>query len=336
MPNLWVIFTTGLIAGGLSCAAVQGGLLATALAQDEEAHPVNSRAPGVTAFLVAKLISHAALGAVLGWLGSVFELTPRVQAVGLGFISIFMVGTALSFLNVHPIFRYFVIQPPRFLTRYIRGRAKSGGIFAPAFIGLFSIFIPCGTTQAMMALAAATGNPLWGMAVLSVFVVGTAPLFFLLGISIDVIQATLKGAFGVVAASLIFILAVVNMNAALQLYGSPVTLRSIATSVYCTFSFCSQTVNSGEATKTPVITFSRSGYTVDNQVIRRGETINLTLTNTSGGGCIQAFTIPQLGVRQVVPLGTTKTLTFVAPNETGELGFSCSMGMYGGSFTVVQ
>lgn len=334
MPNLWIIFTTGLIAGGLTCMAVQGGILTTALTRQEETDPKGSRSAGVAAFLLAKLFSHAVLGALLGWLGSFVTLSPRMQAVGIGLVSLFMIGTALSFLDVHPIFRYFVIQPPRILTRYIRGAAKGGSWYAPVLIGLFSIFIPCGTTQAMMVLAASTGSIWWGMMVLSVFVLGTAPLFFLLGISIDAIKATLKEKFGVVAAMLVMALAIINVNAALTLYGSRVTLKSLARSVYCTVSFCPVDANALDATTTPTITFWLNGYKIDNPVIPKGESITLTLTNTAGQGCIQAFTIPAFDIQEVVPVGVTKTLTFTAPERRGELAFSCSMGMYGGKFIV--
>lgn len=334
MPNLWIIFTTGLIAGGLTCMAVQGGLLVTALTSEEEEHPRGSRAWGVAAFLLAKLISHAALGFFLGWVGSQVGLSPRAQAVGIGLASLFMIGTALSFLDVHPFFRYFVIQPPRFLTRFIRGKAKAGGVFAPFLIGLLSIFIPCGTTQAMMALAAGTGSPWWGMATLSVFVLGTSPLFFLLGVSIDVIKATLKDKFGVVAATLVMVLALINFNSALTLYGSKVTLKSLGRAVYCTVTFCPEAQNTGEPTTEPVVTFWLNGYRIDNPVIPKGEEITLTLTNTAGEGCIQAFTIPQLGIQEVVPVGQATTVRFTAPDTSGELPFSCSMGMYGGAFIV--
>lgn len=334
MPNLWIIFTTGLFAGGLTCMAVQGGLLATALSQEENVHPKRSRALGVAAFLVAKLISYALFGALLGYMGSVVILSPRTQAIGIALVSVFMIGTALSFLEVHPIFRYFVIQPPRFLTRYIRGRAKEGGVFAPLFIGFLSIFIPCGTTQAMMALAAASGNPWVGMAVLTVFVLGTAPLFFLLGVSIDLIKSTLKEAFGIVAGTLVLVMALVNLNAAMQLYGSPLTLGSALRSVYCTFSLCSSSTPNDAPTTTPTVTFWLNGYEVDHPVLPKGKSITLSLKNTEGRGCIQAFTIPQLGLREVVPTGMTKTITFVAPDAPGELAFSCSMGMYGGKFYI--
>lgn len=334
MPNLWIIFTTGLLAGGLTCMAVQGGLLATALTREEEEHPRGSRVAGVAAFLVAKLISHALLGALLGWAGSLISITPRMQAIGIGLVSLFMIGTALSFLDIHPIFRYFVIQPPRFLTRYIRGAAKSGSVFAPAVIGFFSLFIPCGTTQAMMALAAATGNPWWGMAVLSAFVIGTAPIFFFLGISIDVIKATLKEKFGMLAATLVMILAIVNLNAALTLYGSPVTIVSAAQSFFCTMTFCPSEETSQNPTTTPAITFWLNGYRVDNPVIPKGEEVTVTLSNSAGEGCIQAFTIPAMGIQEIVRVGEKKRVTFTAPDRPGELAFSCSMGMYGGRFIV--
>lgn len=312
--------------------AVQGGILATALTQEEADHPSVSRASGVAAFLLAKLLSHALLGALLGWAGSLIGLTPRVQAIGIGLASLFMIGTALSFLNIHPIFRYFVIQPPRFLTRFVRGQAKAGGIFAPAIIGLFSIFIPCGTTQAMMALAAGTGSPWWGMAVLTVFVLGTAPLFFLLGLSIDVIKATLKDKFGVVAATLVMLLALVNGNAALRLYGSSITLGSAARALYCTVTFCKETPTDQEPTNTPTITFWLNGYKTENLVIPRGGEITLTLENIAGSGCVQAFTIPALDITEIVRVGEKKTVTFTAPSDGDELAFSCSMGMYGGTF----
>lgn len=334
MPNLWIIFTTGLIAGGLTCMAVQGGLLTAALTREEEEVPRGSRALGVAAFLGAKLFSHALLGLFLGWVGSLIGFTPRVQAVTIGLVSLFMIGTALSFLDVHPIFRYFVIQPPRFLTRLIRGRAKSGSVYAPAFIGFLSIFIPCGTTQAMMALAAGTGNPWWGMAIMTVFVAGTAPLFFLLGVSIDVIKATLKDRFGVVAATLVFVLALVNLNASLTLYGSPVTLVSAAKTAFCTMTFCPDDKTNQTPTTNPEITFWLSGYEMENPVIPAGERIDLALKNIAGSGCVQAFTVPALGLYEVVPVGKTKIMTFTAPEKRGELAFSCSMGMYGGKFIV--
>src|SRR5579883_1814316 len=164
--NLWAIFLTGLITGGLTCMAVQGGLLAATLAQSEEER-LEEKAKGgnafpILAFLGSKLAAYTILGMLLGWLGSFFQLSIQLKVIMQIAVAIFMLGTAANILELHPIFRYFIIQPPKFLTRLVRKQSKSKNLFAPAILGAFTIFIPCGTTQAMMALAVATGNPLLG------------------------------------------------------------------------------------------------------------------------------------------------------------------------------
>ena len=134
-----IAFITGLTTGGLSCLAVQGGLLASSLAHQVEQDyvdqaenkknkskvpvHVNSALP-IILFLTSKLIAYTLLGALLGWLGSYLTLSPMTRAMFLIAIGIFMIGNALRMFNVHPIFRYFSIEPPKFITRYIRRTAK--------------------------------------------------------------------------------------------------------------------------------------------------------------------------------------------------------------------
>ena len=176
MEQFILAFITGLTTGGLSCLAVQGGLLAGSLAQQIEQDVLNaprcresgqgSPAPRtntalpIALFLLAKLVAYTLLGALLGLLGSFLTLSPVTRAVLMIAIGVFMVGNALRMLNVHPIFRYFAIEPPRFITRYIRRTAKRGTeLFTPLFLGALTVLIPCGVTQAMMAAALGTGNP---------------------------------------------------------------------------------------------------------------------------------------------------------------------------------
>lgn len=337
MPNLWVIFTTGLIAGGLTCAAVQGGLLATTIAQQPNNDDKHTNIVPILSFLIAKLVAYSVLGFFLGWLGSFFQFSLWLQATLLVLVAIFMIGTALSFLEVHPFFRFFIIQPPRFLTRIVRSQIKKQSIFAPALLGASTIFIPCGTTQAMMALAVASGNPVSGMAILTTFVLGTFPVFFLLGYSVERLKDVFRENFAKVAAYAIFAMAVWNINAAAILWGSPVTLQSIASNFYCTITFCdaSPTLSGIRPTRDVTIRIHAKGYSVDNPVIPAGERVMLTLINDSAVNCAQAFTIPSLGIQEIVPIGTTKTISFLAPTKVATLSFTCSMGMYGGTFSVV-
>ena len=249
--NLITIFLTGLITGGLTCMAVQGGLLAATIAQrspfakatrDKEEQLKETARGGnalpIIAFLIAKLIAYTTLGLLLGLLGSAFQLSLTVKTILNFAVAIFMIGTALNILNVHPIFRYFIIQPPRFLTKLIRKQSKSKQIFAPVLLGAFTVFIPCGTTQAMMALAIASGNPLTGAAILFAFVLGTSPVFFLLGYFATKLGDVLQQKFMKFAAYAIILLSIFNLNNSLALTFSNFTLVRICNSAYCMVSYC--------------------------------------------------------------------------------------------------
>lgn len=338
------IFLTGLITGGLTCLAVQGGLLATTIAQREEERLKEKVKGGnaipILSFLIAKLAAYTVLGLLLGWLGSAFQLSLSAKTILQFAVGIFMIGTALNILNVHPIFRYFVIQPPRFLTRLIRKQSKSGDVFAPALLGAFTVSIPCGTTQAMMALAIASGNPIYGAAILFSFVLGTSPVFFILGYFATKLGDVLHQKFMKIAAYAIIILALFNINNAVALTGSNFTLENIWNGFWCTVSFCNNSSiptaqAAGLANDNPALSITATGYNPRELTIKAGSQVSLHITNTGGGGCTQAFTIPSLGVQKIIPIGQSDTIAFTAPSQLGDLPFMCSMGMFRGVMHVI-
>ncbi len=333
--NLWVIFTTGLFVGGLTCMAVQGGLLAATIAQSEEER-LKEKAKGgnalpILSFIVAKLVAYTLLGLLLGWLGSAFKLSLTVTTIIQFAVIVFMIGTALNILEVHPIFRYFVIQPPKFLTRLVRKQSKSQDMFAPALLGAFTVFIPCGTTQAMMALAIASGSPLTGAAILFAFILGTSPLFFILGYFATKLGDALHQQFMKFAAFAIIILAIFNLNNTIALTGSSFTLDNIWRGFWCTVSFCAPVGGqAGTAVNQATVDITANGYNPDNLTVKAGSNVTIHLTNSGGQGCTQAFTIPSLGIQKIVPMGSSDTVAFTTPNQPGDIPFMCSMGMYRG------
>lgn len=334
------IFLTGLFTGGLTCMAVQGGLLAATIAQREEER-LKEKAKGgnaipILSFLVAKLAAYTVLGFLLGWFGSLVQLSLTARTLLEFAIAIFMIGTALNILQVHPLFRYFVIQPPRFLTRFVRKQSKSKDMFAPALLGAFTVFIPCGTTQAMMALAIASGNPLLGAAILFVYVLGTSPVFFLLGYFATKLGDALHQKFLKAAAYAIILLAVFNLNNVIALTGTPFTFEKVWSGVWCTVSFCdTDFAVSKSAVSDATISIESFGYSPNNITVKAGSPVTLRLVNNGGGGCTQAFTIPGLGIQKTVPVGSSDTVSFTAPNTPQELAFMCSMGMYRGMIRVI-
>lgn len=343
--NLWTVFITGLFTGALTCLAVQGGLLATSIAQSEEEKlkektKRTGNALPILSFLGSKLIAYTILGFLLGGLGQAFKLSLGTQTFLQFAVGIFMLGTAFNLLNIHPIFRYFVIQPPRFLTRIVRNQSKNSNLFGPAILGFFTVLIPCGTTQAMMALAVASGSPLSGAAILFAFVLGTSPLFFILGYFATKLGDAMHQQFMKFAAYAIILLAVFNINNAVALTGSSFTLENVWNGVWCTVSFCNEGPTAAAAQGNGVnsqaanITIESGGYNPTNIAIKAGSQVTLNIKNTGGTGCTQTFTIPKLGIQKTVPVGTSDTITFTAPT-TGELAFMCSMGMFRGKFNII-
>ncbi len=321
--------------------AVQGGLLMATLAQSEEEKLKHKLKGGnalpIIVFLISKLIAYTALGFLLGSLGSVFQITVQIRIILLFVVAVFMIGTALNILEVHPIFRYFVIQPPRFLTRLVRKQSKSQTVFAPAILGAFTIFIPCGTTQAMMALAVASGSPLLGAAILFAFVLGTAPIFFILGYFATKLGDIFQQKFMRIAAFAIILLAVFNINNAVALTGSQYTLENIGRSVWCVFTVCEANGSASlpQINNNPTITIQSLGYDPNVITVKAGAQIKLKLINAGGTSCVQAFTIPSLGIQKVVPVGTSGEVDFTAPSTPTQIPFMCTMGMYRGVINVI-
>lgn len=345
--NLLTLFVTGLLTGGLTCMAVQGGLLATTIAQHEQARlqrkssKKNSIVP-ISLFLFAKLGAYTVLGALLGWVGALFTPSIVVSAILQAAIGVFIIGTALNLLNVHPVFRYFVIQPPHFITRFLRRKSKSSSGFAPVTLGAFTVLIPCPSTQAVMALAVASGSPVLGALMLFAFTLGTSPIFFALGFFAARLSSLLHGAFVKIAAIVILLLGLVTLDGALALSNSPVTMQGIGRAVYCTVGYCetsrlfTSTANAQIPVTDTTIVISKDGYTPKNLSVKAGSNVTLRLQNKDGGGsCAQSFTIPKLNIQKLVKEGNTDTISFKAPKEKGEFAFMCSMGMYPGTIRVI-
>lgn len=332
--NIISIFVTGLFAGGLTCLAVQGGLLASSLAQQEtnklKDQALKGQAIPILAFLTTRLIAYTLMGFLLGMLGSAIQISLSVRVIMQLLAAVFMIGTALNLLDVHPIFRYFIIQPPKALTRLVRNQSRSKEMFAPALLGAMTIFIPCGATQAMMVFAVSTGSAILGAIVMFTFILGTSPLFFILGYAAKKLGVGVSAQFNRIAAITIILVALYNLSGALSLAGYSVPFAS------STQNTLSQSDTKNVVTSATIFITNR-GYSTDPEVItvKAGSNVILKLKNTNGAGCMQAFTIPKFGIQRVVPVGKDDEISFTAPNEPQTLPFMCSMGMYRGSIEVI-
>jgi uncharacterized protein len=340
--ELGIIFLTGLTIGGLTCLAVQGGLLASVIAAREKEGiegktKINPIYPTL-AFLTTKLIAHIILGFLLGALGSAISLTSGVQSfiqIGAG---IYMIIIALNLFDIHPIFRYAVIQPPRFITKRIRNKSKSSDIFAPAVLGFMTIFIPCGTTLAMEALAISSASPIKGALIMGTFVLGTFPLFFGIGYLTSFLGERFRNNFLRIAAVLLIFLGTFSIYGGLVAAGAPVSTDKVSNilksdnDATINMSVAYPPVKNGFQEVT--IKVEDYGYSPKSIVLKEGIPTKLNLVTKDTYSCSIAFRIPALKIG--VNLQPTGTETLELPKlSKSTLPFNCSMGMYTGTLKVL-
>lgn len=327
--DLVTIFLIGLTAGGLGCAAVQGGLLASAVTARKESDQKdkNDIIPTVS-FLSAKLFSYAILGGVLGLFGAVLSISDNVRNIMQIIAGIYMIIVALNLLNVHPFFRYFILQPPRFLTKMIRNQSKSADIFAPGILGVMTIFIPCGTTLAMEALAISSGSAVKGSLILISFVLGTSPIFLGLGFITAKLSDSFRQSFFKVAAFIIIFVGLFTINNTLSAAGFPLVTLDLSGQG-------SETQSENIAVSQEYqIQISGSGYSPNYVKVKKGLPVKITLVSNNSYGCALAFRIPSLGITKNLKPTDTQIIEFTS-KEIGQIPFNCSMGMYRGIIDVI-
>ena len=355
--NLWIVFLTGLTSGGVTCAAMQGGILASTIANQKRSEgqkiPTDA-APNsfdvgdwgpVTAFLTTKLIAHTILGFFLGWLGSIVTLGLTMRLFFQGFAALFMFASAMNLLEVHPMFRFLAFSPPKFARRLIKNNTVADRLFAPGLLGFLTILIPCGVTQAMEVLAISSASPIQGALIMGSFVIGTAPMFILIGLATAKLTEVWRTYFLRTAALLLIAMALYSVNGILQVNNSPYSLERVGPRLvkllppYDTnvpkSKVANPTVSLVDGKQKVTLTVSNAGYSPKHFTVQKDIPVELTL-ETNGGvySCATAFTFKAFNISEYLKPQDSKVKTFT-PTNKGIYTFACSMGMYSGTMEVI-
>lgn len=340
--NLISVQLLGLLAGGVSCAAVQGGLLAGLVSRQRSGSNAAARygigddlAP-VGGFLAGKLVSHGLLGLVLGGVGAAMQLSLHIRTMAQIGAGILIVMLGLGQMGV-PGLRNLVFEPPPAWSRFVRGQARSMSVFAPGVLGLASVLIPCGVTLSVMALAVTTGSPWQGAALMLAFVAGTAPLFTVLGYA----AARARRAGGpwrkrlaALTGMLVVAAGLYTFNGGLELSGSPVAASQIA-GLFAADPAPASAPPAEDGQQQVVVTAVTDAYQPTDQQVVAGVPTVLIVRAQRAQGCIRSFVIPSLRVEKTLP-SNGDTIIPLGTLKPGRLRFSCGMGMYTGQLTIVE
>jgi len=349
-PDLIVAFATGLTAGGIGCLVVQSGLLAASLARHfERDRGVDAKSLGtgaetaplprfvftISLFLLAKLTAYTLLGFLLGAFGSILRLTFPARVVLMIAVGIFILGNGMRMLDIHPVFRWFVLEPPSGVTRFIRRASKKGiSPLTPLLLGGLTVLLPCGISQAMMAKALGTGDPFRGAALLFAFTLGTIPIFFSAAYFATRMGAVLEAHFSRVVALILIVLGSVSILHGLNLAGAPIPLPGVmdrpaaAPASYTSFP---SSATARESEDTRVITVSEAGYSPKILHLPAGRPVTLIWTVSDSACCARAVVVPGLNYETILPPNGEVSMAIPAQKPGTVLNYSCATGRNTGS-----
>jgi sulfite exporter TauE/SafE/copper chaperone CopZ len=330
--GLAVVLLLGVAAGLSTCMALVGGLVLAASAGYAAKHPDLSAAARLrphVAFGIGRLVGFAVLGAAIGALGSAVTFNPRVVAVGMIVVSVVMGIVGLRLAAVSPRLAGAGFALPSGLATRLRLDAVGTTYHdhTTALLGAGTFFLPCGFTQAVQVLAISTGSPVRAGTIMAVFALGTAPGIFGLGGLTAVVRGASSQRFLRFAGVVVVAFALVNVNGALHVLTPAIFLPPGATATQLS----ANVTLDGDLQVLHTVQLA-GGYEPADAVVYAGREVRWEL-ESKAITCAATIQSDDLGIDVTLQPGDN-VLSFT-PTEPGVLRYSCFMGMYGGTITVI-
>ena len=328
-PNSGVVVAllVGLVAGVSTCMALIGGLVLGLAARHAEQHPeatpLQKFRPHIY-FNIGRILGFAVLGGFIGLIGQAFKPSTNL----LGFLTVLIGGVMIFFglklIEIFPALRDKSITLPSGIARWfgLNKEVKEYSHKGALVMGALTFFLPCGFTQAMQLYAVSTGNFWQGAAIMALFTAGTAPGLLGIGGLTSIFKGRKARVFFMTAGLAVILLGWVNITNGNRLFGGRIDSKAVATTT--------ANQKSQEARMNQL----RNGYSPNIFTIKKGQPVKWIINSATSLSCAAYLVVPKYGISKSLRSGEN-IITFT-PTETGEIPFSCSMGMYRGKFIVVE
>ena len=356
-----LVFAVGLVASISTCMAVTGGLLVAVAAKYNEASTsltsVQRLKPHLY-FNAGRIISYTLLGGAIGALGSTLTLSPEINGVLTIAASAVMILLGLQMLKLLPSLTRFIPTMPKTLSHKIHDLAEretEGGAFV---LGAATFFLPCGFTQALQLYVLAKGSIAAGALTMLAFSFGTLPALLSLSAMSSFATGTFQKRFLKIAGAAVVVLGFLNIPYGLVLISSDMSSALVASKAAPSKIVASdQAVASTKpianekqiltkpvaeeqptapAKQIAIMRIIGFDYVPSRFTVTQGIPVEWRIDASEAAGCGRILIAPKLGVRKLLSSNSTTIISFI-PEETGEFGFNCGMGMMtpGSKFTVV-
>lgn len=334
--SLPIVFLIGITAGLSTCMALVGGLVLGASARFVEKHPtatpIEKFKPHIF-FNIGRISSYFILGGLIGYLGSFFQISTSV----LGFLTIavglVMLVLGFQLTEIFPRLSSLNFTLPKSISNLLgiqQHKNKEYSHTNSMIMGALTFFLPCGFTQAMQLFAISSGSPVTGALTMGVFAIGTAPGLLGIGGLTALVKGMFAKTFFKFAGLVVIGLSLFNISNGYNLTGLSVFASSNGTTAQSD----DPNVTIENGVQVVKMTQNTFGYSPNSFTIKKGIPVRWIVNSTDTNTCAASIVSSTFGIRQGLQLGDN-VIEFT-PSEVGSVRFSCIMGMYTGTFNVVD
>lgn len=332
-----IVLLVGLAAGFSTCLALVGGLVLGAAAKYAKDNP--DAAPGEKfrvhiLFNLGRIAGYMFFGALLGALGSVFQLSSFVTGFITVLVGAVMLIMGLQLTNIIPRISHWKLTLPKGISRALRihndpGKYSDNNAMA---LGAMTFFLPCGFTQAMQLYAISSGNFAAGALIMGLFALGTAPGLLSIGGLVSSFKKNAAGKFFKFAGVVVVALALFNIGNGFNLTGWSGSLSALTNPPSTTAAVNTDFAPIENGKQVVRMVESNSGYSPNQFTIKKGVPVRWIIDAQAPYSCASSIAMSKFNIRKTLAAG--ENIIEFTPAATGRIDFSCAMGMYRGAFNV--
>lgn len=332
-----LVLIIGLTAGFSTCMAIVGGMVLAIGANFTKAHPNLSfrkkLIPSLT-FTIGRVGGYFLLGGILGMLGQRFKISATVNGLITLLVGLVLLFLGLKLIKLFPRLNSWQLTLPKALAKSL-GLNKTKDTYShwgTVTLGALTFFTPCGFTQAMQLYALGSGNFWTGAAIMGLFAIGTAPGILSLGSLASAIKGKISNfLFTLVGMGLIFF-SIFNLANGYKLLSLSNSWSWLTAPKSTSSNLAGVEMKDGQ--QIIRMTQSSRGYSPNKFKLIKDVPVKWIITSTAPNSCASSLIVPKFNIEKQLESG--ENIIEFTPKELGKIGFSCSMGMYTGSFEVVD
>lgn len=363
-----MLFIIGLMTS-VHCIAMCGGInVSQCLAEDKKFSGLSP-----IMYNLGRVVSYTVIGFVLGFAGMLFGtggnlgVSSIIQGLIKALAGVYMVIMGINMLGFVPQIKRLTFHLPNFMGKF---KVKNS---QPFVVGLLNGFMPCGPLQSIQLVALATGNPFIGGLSMFAFSLGTVPLMLGLGSLVSVLGKRFTDKMMIVGAVLVTVmgLAMVSQGASLtgMIKSENLMVLVVMLAVMCIVENINIKIGKIKTVSLMIILFvgiftsrfmainyvsenNESSYHIENGVqvvesklasgkypsirVKKGIPVKWVISASEDNinGCNYKIYINSYGIEHTFQKG--ENIIEFTPTKSGNIGYSCWMGMIKGNINVVE